>query len=129
MAIAKFSKANAWAYRNFRIFQELRGKLKRTECAIRFRDRGPDEHGCLRHGHLPSETVQAIHQHIAAFAVVLANLMDTILRAFQRKNRSHLDWRKCSVIKVALDAAQRAYQRLVPNNKANAPSGHVVALR
>ena len=54
---------------------------------------------------------------------------DAILRAFERRDGRDLDRREGAVVEVALDARERADQVAVADHEADAPAGHVVALR
>ena len=56
--------------------------------------------------------IQALDQHIAPLAVVIANLLHAFLRAFQSLDGSHLDRRERSVVEIALNPTQRSDQRL-----------------
>ena len=71
----------------------------------------------------------ALHHHVAPLLVGLPDLLDAFLRPFQRDDRRHLDRREAAVVVVALDARQRVHQLLVADHEADAPAGHVVALR
>jgi hypothetical protein len=57
------------------------------------------------------------------------NFFDAILRPVERLNSSDLDGLKYPVIKITLDARQGVDDLLVADAKADAPAGHVVALR
>jgi hypothetical protein len=57
-----------------------------------------------------------------------ADLLDAVLRAFERGDRGDLDRRERAVVVVALDARERRDQVAVADHEADAPAGHVVAL-
>ena len=73
--------------------------------------------------------LEAAHQRVATLAVGVADLSDTLLRAFERLDGGDLDRGKGAVVEVALDARQCANQIAVADHEADAPAGHVVALR
>src|SRR3972149_7152761 len=78
---------------------------------------------------MPPRTLQSVNQRIAALLVYQANLLDAVLRPVQSLNRGDLDRLKKSVVGIALVARQGVDDVLVTDREANAPAGHVVALR
>ena len=104
-------------------------ELERAEVPVRLGDFGPDEHGGLRRRHVPAALVQAFDEDVAAAAVVFADLGDAFLRAFEREDAAHLDGREGAVVEVALESGEGGDEVGVADHEADAPAGHVVALR
>ncbi len=123
------AESYAGANRDLGLQQQLLRELHRPQPAILLWNLCPGEHRSLRQFHRPSQPVQPRHQHIPPSLVVIPNLRHTILRPFQRCNRSHLNRRKRPIVEVALDPSQRRNQRAVPHHEAHTPTRHVVALR
>jgi hypothetical protein len=73
--------------------------------------------------------VQAFDQHVAAQAVVFADLVDALLRPFKGVNGRDLDGRERAVVEVALEPRERVDEHRVADHEADAPAGHVVTLR
>ena len=54
---------------------------------------------------------------------------DALLRAFERGDGGDLDGREGAVVEVALEAREGGDEHRVADHEADAPAGHVVALR
>src|ERR1700730_3275762 len=97
------TEADTRTYCDLRFQQELLGKFHRAQRAILFGNLRPREHRRLRQIYWPSQLVQPRHQHVAAVFVSIANLGDTLLRPFQRRDRGYLDRRESSIVEVTLE--------------------------
>src|SRR5204862_3396875 len=89
----------------------------------------PHVHRGPGHFHHPADVVQALDHDIAPFLVGIFYFENAILGPFQRHDRRHLDRREAAVVVVALDAREGVHQVPVADHEADAPAGHVVALR
>jgi len=87
VVVAVFAEAYAGTDGGFGFGQKQLRKLERLEVAVRLGNLGPDEHRRSGFGDGPAGLVEAFDEDIAAAAVVIANLRDTFLRAFECRNR------------------------------------------
>src|SRR6202021_3737091 len=80
-------------------------------------------------GDLPSGFVEAADEAVAAAAVVVTDLGDALLRAFEGEDGRDLDGREGAVVEVGLEAGKGGNELGIADHEADAPSGHVVGLR
>src|SRR5215469_17358234 len=129
MPIAVIPKPYPGAHRHLSLEQQLLRELNRPQLPVLLRNPRPRKHRRLRHFNWPAKFVQTRYQHVTPTLVVLYNLMHTILRPLQRRDRRHLDRRECPIVEVALDPRQRRNELLITYHEADTPPWHVVALR
>ncbi len=72
--------------------------------------------------------MQAFDHDVAPRLVALADFLDAILRAVERRGRRDLDRREGAVIEIGLHARQRRDQRRIADREADAPAGHRIGL-
>src|SRR5262244_338270 len=129
MRVAIVAEPDPGRYRDLGVGEKLLRELERTHLLVGFRDRRPDVHrGAGRIDH-PARLVQPLHHHVAAPLVPEPDLVDARLGSFERDDRRDLDRREGPVVVVALDAGERLHHVGVADHEADAPAGHVVALR
>src|SRR5439155_15834307 len=93
------------------------------------RDGDPHEHGRHRLFHLPADSVQAVNQCVATAAIHHDIVADAVLGPVQRDDGRDLDRLKNSIVEIALDLLQCAYQFCIADAKTDPPTRHVVTLR
>src|ERR1700736_3726011 len=112
-----------------RLVDQALGKLERSQVPVGLRNGRPDEHRSARWFHRPPGAVQTVHQRIAAALVCRGDLLRVLLAFAERDDRRDLDGLEHPVIHVALDPGERGDEPWVAEAEADAPAGHVVALR
>src|SRR5207249_9053969 len=108
VTLAVLAEADARRHRDLRFLDEELGELERAETAEGFGDRRPDEHRALRLRHAPAELVETVHQHVAALAVNLDDLLDALLVGLERHDAGDLNRLEGAVVEVRLDAGEGA---------------------
>src|SRR2546427_11980239 len=129
VAFAILAEPDAGRYRDLRFLDAELGELQGAHGAERLRDRRPHEHRALGLGDLPAELVEAVHEHVAALAVHLDDLVHHLLVALERDDARDLDGLEGAVVEVGLDARQRRDHARVAAHEPHPPARHVVRLR
>src|SRR5215831_11790897 len=127
-SLAVFAKTDPWGDRDIGALEQ---ELREGEAADRpkgGRHRRPGEHRRPRYRDLPTGLPQSVDQDIAARAITLADLGDTILRPIQCRRGRHLYRREGAVIEIGLDARQRRNQPRIADRETDAPAGHRIGL-
>src|SRR5947209_4792379 len=106
-ALAVLAKTHSGRDGDIAFRQQPLGEFDRAEVVKPLGDRGPGEHARLRNGNFPAGAAEAFDQHVAAFLVQRAVLLDDVLRAVERCDGGCLDRREGAVIEVRLHPRQR----------------------
>lgn len=128
MTIAMLAEADTGTDCHFRLGKEFFGELDRAEVAVLLGNPSPGKHGGFGKLDRPAQLVESWHKDVAAALVVVYDLFDAALRAFERGNGGDLNGREGSIIEVALDATEGGDEFFIADHEADAPTWHVVAL-
>src|SRR5215467_9294041 len=128
-ALAVLAEPDPRRHRDLAVVDEELGELQRAHGAERLGDGRPYEHGALGLGHAPADLVEAVHQHIAALAMELHDVLHHRLLAFEGDDGGDLDGLEGAVVEVRLDAGKGVDHARVAAHEAHAPARHVVRLR
>src|SRR5262249_22620261 len=126
--ITVFAKANARAYGNLGLLQQLLREFQGSHCPILFRYCSPDKHCGLWLLNIPAGAVQPIAERIATTAVDFHDFTHALLRPTQGCNRSDLDWLKSAIVQVTFHARQRMNDFAIADAKTHSPTRHAVTL-
>src|SRR5581483_6115079 len=129
VVVAVLAEPDPRRHRDLRLLQQELRELERPHRLEGVRDLGPHEHRRLRLRDVPPGAREAVAEHVAAAAVLLADLLDVVLRPVQRVRRGDLERLEDAVVEVALDAGERGDDLAVADREADPPARHVVALR
>src|SRR6267143_6546505 len=129
VALAVLPEPDARRHRDPRPLDAELGELQRAHGPEWLGDRCPHEHRALGLEDLPAELVEAVHQHVAALAMDLDDLVHHLLVAFEGDDARDLDRLEGAVVEVGLDPRQRGDHARVPAHESHPPARHVVRLR
>src|SRR5204863_356828 len=114
VALAVLAEPDARRHRDPRLLDAQLGELQRAHGPEWLGNRCPHEHRALGLGDLPAELVEAVHQHVAALAMDLDDLVHHLLVALEGDDARDLDRLEGAVVEVGLDARQRGDHARVP---------------
>src|SRR5205085_10880682 len=81
--ISAFTEPEAGRHRHFRLAEQKFRKFQRSQSTVGKWNPGPDKHRRDRLIHLPSNTVEPAHQHIATLLISQDSLFHTVLRPIE----------------------------------------------
>src|SRR5262245_19151607 len=125
-ALAGLAETDARRHRDLAFADEALRQLQRAHRAERLGNGCPYEHGALGLGHAPADLVEPVHQHVAALAMELHDVLHHRLLAFQGDDGGDLDGLEGAVVEVRLDAGEGVNHASVAAHEAHAPARHVV---